>query len=48
MALIILIFITAATGLSMLRLRASGGVRSAHLGWMSEEWLDEHRIAHPW
>jgi hypothetical protein len=48
MALIILIFITAATALNMLRLRASGVVRSAHLGWISEAWLNEHRNAHPW
>ena len=48
MALIILIFITAATALNMLRLRTSGVVRSAHLGWISEEWLNEHRKAHPW
>jgi hypothetical protein len=48
MALIIHIFITAATALNMLRLRASGVVRSAHLGWISEAWLNEHRNAHPW
>lgn len=48
MSVMILVFITAATALSMLRLRASGGVRHAHLGSMSEEWLDEHRMAHPW
>jgi len=24
-------------------MRVPGGVNSAHLGWMSEQWLAEHR-----
>ena len=27
------------------RLRVSGRVEAAHLGWMSEHWLAEHRAA---
>lgn len=30
----------------MPRLRVQGGVNSADLGWMSEQWLAEHRAAH--
>jgi hypothetical protein len=28
------------------RMRASGRVDSANLGWMSEQWLAEHRASH--
>jgi hypothetical protein len=28
------------------RMRVKGGVNAAHLGWMSEQWLAEHRAAH--
>jgi hypothetical protein len=28
------------------RIRMPGGVEDAHLGWMSERWLTEHRAAH--
>ena len=29
------------------RMRAAGGVNAAPLGWMSEQWLAEHRASHP-
>lgn len=29
------------------RMRVPGGVSPAHLGWMSERWLAEHRASHP-
>jgi hypothetical protein len=29
------------------RMRLPGGVNSAHVGWMSEQWLAEHGAAHP-
>jgi len=29
------------------RLRVPGGVNTAKLGWMSEQWLAEHRASHP-
>jgi hypothetical protein len=29
------------------RMRVPRGVNAAHLGWMSEQWLAEHRAAHP-
>jgi len=28
------------------RTRVPGGVNSANLGWMSEQWLAEHRASH--
>jgi hypothetical protein len=28
------------------RVRLSGGVSAADLGWMSEQWLAEHRASH--
>jgi hypothetical protein len=28
------------------RMRVPGGVNSADLGWMSEQWLAEHRASH--
>ena len=30
----------------VLRMRVPGGVNSATLGWMSEQWLAEHRASH--
>ena len=27
------------------RMRVPGGVNAAHLGWMSEQWLAEHRAS---
>ena len=47
MLLIIGILITAIAVLSLLRIRAPGGVHTAHLGWMSEQWIAEYRAAHP-
>ena len=29
------------------RMWVPGGVNSASLGWMSEQWLAEHRASHP-
>ena len=28
------------------RMRVPSGVNSANLGWMSEQWLAEHRASH--
>jgi hypothetical protein len=28
------------------RIRVPGSVNSATLGWMSEQWLAEHRVSH--
>ncbi len=28
------------------RMRVPAGVNSANLGWMSEQWLAEHRASH--
>ena len=30
----------------MPRMRVPGGVNAANLGWMSEQWLAEHRASH--
>ena len=32
---------------SVPRMRAAGGVNAAPLGWMSDQWLAEHRASHP-
>ena len=29
------------------RMRVPSGVNSASLGWMSEQWVAEHRASHP-
>jgi hypothetical protein len=29
------------------RMRVPGGVNANTLGWMSEQWLAEHRVSHP-
>ncbi len=39
-----LIMVTAMVIIS--RLRVPGGVNAAKLGWMSEQWLAEHRASH--
>jgi hypothetical protein len=28
------------------KMRVPGGVNAANLGWMSEQWLAEHRASH--
>lgn len=28
------------------RMRVARGVNAAHLGWMSEQWLAQHRASH--
>ena len=30
----------------VLRMRVPGGVNAANLGWMSQQWLAEHRASH--
>jgi hypothetical protein len=40
--------LTALTALVMIpSMRTAGGVNSCDLGWMSEEWLAEHRASGP-
>ena len=29
------------------RMRVLGGMNASPLGWMSEQWLAEHRASHP-
>jgi hypothetical protein len=33
-------------GVIVPRMRLPGGVNSPNLGWMSEQWLAEHRASH--
>jgi hypothetical protein len=46
-----LFFIAAGIALAAIliiaRMRAPGGVNTGHLGYMSEQWLAEHRASHP-
>jgi len=43
MLLIIGILITMTLAAIILRLRVPGGVNATNLGWMSAQWLAEHR-----
>jgi len=45
MLVIIGLLITATAVVTILRMRVPGGVNDARLGWMSEQWLAEHRAA---
>jgi len=36
-----------ATTIAVTRLRASRAPAAPNLGWMSEQWLAEHRAMHP-
>ena len=47
MLLIFAVLITATAAGSLLRVWVPGSGSSAHLGWMSEQWLAEYRAAHP-
>ena len=38
--------VTAVIAVVIRRIRVPGGVNSAKLGWMSEQWLAEHRASH--
>jgi hypothetical protein len=46
-----LVFIVVSIGLAAtviaIRVRVPGGVNSAKLGWMSEQWLTEQRASRP-
>jgi len=39
--------VVAAAVIVIPRLRGRGGLTAAPLGWMSEQWLAEHRASHP-
>ena len=47
MLLIITALLTATVTLRVLRVRAAGEANAVDLGWMSQQWLAEHRAAHP-
>ena len=42
-AAVVIVLIAAAV---VPRMRVPGGVNAAHLGWMSDQWLAEHRASH--
>jgi len=46
MLFIVGIVIVLITVVIISRMRVPGGVKSANLGWMSEQWLAEHRASH--
>jgi hypothetical protein len=47
MLLIIVVAITAIALGKILRVPTPADMTDAHLGWMSQQWLAEHRAAHP-
>ena len=46
MLFIVVIVVVMIAVVIMPRMRVPGGVNSANLGWMSEQWLAEHRASH--
>ena len=46
MLFIVGLVIVSATVVVYSRMRVPGGVNAAPLGWMSEQWLAEHRASH--
>jgi hypothetical protein len=46
MLYIVGIVIALIAGVTTRRMRVPRGVNSGHLGWMSEQWLAEHRASH--
>ena len=46
MLLIIGVVVVLVAVLLIPRMRVPGGVKADHLGWMSEQWLAEHRASH--
>jgi hypothetical protein len=46
MAFIVGVVIALVAAAVIPRTRVPGGVNAAHLGWMSEQWLAEHRASH--
>ena len=47
MLIFIGVMITLTTALIIRKVRVPGGVNSANLGEVSEQWLAEHRASHP-
>lgn len=47
MSLLIAILVGLAATVIAVRVRVPGGVNPARLGWMSEQWLAEHRASRP-
>jgi hypothetical protein len=47
MLIFIGVMITLTTALVIRKVRVPGGVNSANLGEVSEQWLAEHRASHP-
>jgi hypothetical protein len=45
MLFIVGLFTAVVTVVGIPWMRGSGGVNSANLGWMSEQWLAEHRAS---
>lgn len=47
MLLVIGALITLTAAVTISRVRVTGGVNAAEIGWMSEQWLAEHRASRP-
>jgi hypothetical protein len=41
------VLITLAATAMLVKARQPDALQAAHLGWMSEQWLTEHRASHP-
>ena len=44
----IAVLVACVGALMIYKARAAGRVNAADLGWMSEQWLAEHRASHQW
>jgi hypothetical protein len=45
--LLICLLIATMLAAFIVKFRVPGGVNDANLGWMSQQWLAEHRASHP-
>jgi hypothetical protein len=47
MVTILGVLISLAATAMLVKARQPGALQATHLGWMSEQWLAEHRASHP-
>jgi hypothetical protein len=47
MLTIVGVLITLAATAMLVKARQPGALQAAHFGWISEQWLAEHRASHP-
>ena len=46
MLLTIGVFVTVTAAVIIRKMRAAGDAKAKNLGWMSDQWLAEHRASH--